>query len=327
MFKYLATSALLFASPLAAETLRVVADIPPIHSLTAQVMGDLGTPALLTEPSASPHGHALRPSEAARLQAADLLVWVGPTMSPWLAEAREDMAKDAASLPLMEAEGSTVLPKRGAHMHDHDHDHAHEEKPEAKAEDHDHDHSHDDDHGHDKAETADAPRPDPHLWLDPQNATLWLTLIAEELAQLDPDNAESYRSNAAAAAEAITAQAAEAAARLAPLAGREFLTAHDAYQYFEARFGLTSHAAITDAEDAEAGPAHLRDVLASSDGLGCFITEPSTPSASIRLVTETLSIPAVEIDPLGAALPLGAAQYAALMESLTSGFETCLKQP
>ena len=92
------------------------------------------------------------------------------------------------------------------------------------------------------------------------------------------------------------AQAAEAAARLAPLAGREFLTAHDAYQYFEARFGLTSHAAITDAEDAEAGPAHLREVLASSDGLGCFSTEPSTPSASIRLVTETLSIPAVEID-------------------------------
>ena len=346
MLKYLTVSSLFFASSLAAEPLRVVADIAPLHSLTTQVMGDLGAPELLTPPNASPHGHALRPSEAARLQASDLLIWVGPLMSPWLAEAKSEMAPEAASLALMDAEGTLLLAKRGAHMHDHGH--AHEEEKPVKAEGHDHedhdDHGHDDhaeeghdhdshaddehahdDHGHDHEAKADAPRMDPHLWLDPENAVIWLSLIAEELARLDPANADTYRSNAATAAAAIEAQATANAARLSALSDLEFLTAHDAYQYFEVRFGLTSHAAVTDSDDQDAGPAHLREVLAGSPGLGCFVIEPSTPKSSITLVTETLNIPAVTIDPLGADLPLGAGHYASLMESLTAGFETCLK--
>lgn len=335
MLKYLTISSLFLASSLSAEPLRVVTDIAPLHSLTAQVMGELGAPELLTEPNVSPHGHALRPSEAARLQASDLLVWVGPLLSPWLAEAKDEMAPQAASLPLMQAEGTLLLAKRGAHMHDHGHDHAHDEKEAqpVQAEGHDHDtHDHDehahDTHSHDDDTAAakpDAPRMDPHLWLDPENAIIWVGLIAGELARLDPDNADTYRNNAATAASAIKAQAAANATRLSAVSGLEFLTAHDAYQYFEARFGLTSHAAVTDAEDQEAGPAHLREILANSPGLGCFVTEPSTPKASITLVTETLDIPAVTIDPLGSDLPLGAGQYASLMESLTAGFETCLK--
>ena len=124
MLKYLITTTALFATPLTADALRVVADIPPLHSLTAQVMGDLGTPELLTPAGTSPHNHALRPSEAARLQNADLLVWVGPLMSPWLGNAKAEMAPDAASIALMETQGTLLLDKRGAHDHDHDHDHS-----------------------------------------------------------------------------------------------------------------------------------------------------------------------------------------------------------
>jgi zinc transport system substrate-binding protein len=340
MLKYLTVCSTLLATPLAAESPRIVTDIPPVHSLTAQVMGDLGTPELLTKPGTSPHGHALRPSEAKRLQDADLLVWVGPLMSPWLDKAKGEMAPDAASLPLMQAAGITLLDKRGAHNHDHGHDHGdeaheaaetHEEghDHEEHAEGHDHDHDeHKDEHAHDDHadEVAEDIRKDSHVWLDPENAVIWLPLIAEELAKLDPDNAAAYRANAMAAAEAIKAQIAETTARLAPFEGGEFLTAHDAYQYFEARFGLTSHAAVTDADDQDAGPAHLRELLTEAPDLGCFVTEPSTPEASIQLITETLEIPAVEIDPLGAELPVGAGHYNALMNNLAEGFEACLRR-
>ena len=192
--------------------------------------------------------------------------------------------------------------------------------------DHD-DHADHENHGDDHSEMeTDKVRKDAHVWLSPDNAMAWLPILAEELAKLDPANAETYRANAATAVDALKQQVAKTEARLAPLSGGEFLTAHDAYQYFQARFGLTSHAAVSDADDQDAGPAHLRALLTQAPDLGCFVIEPSTPKASVTLVTETLNIPAVTIGGLGAALPLGADHYSALMEHLTSGFESCLSR-
>ena len=47
-----------------ADVPRVAVDIAPLHSIVASVMGALGTPDLLVPPGASPHGNAMRPSEA-----------------------------------------------------------------------------------------------------------------------------------------------------------------------------------------------------------------------------------------------------------------------
>ena len=63
----------------------MAADIAPVHSIVARVMQGVGAPELIVPPGASEHDYALRPSEAARLQAADLVVWVGPGLTPWLA--------------------------------------------------------------------------------------------------------------------------------------------------------------------------------------------------------------------------------------------------
>ena len=55
---------LLLPAVAAAEVPSVAVDIPPVHSLVERVMGDLGTPQLVIQPGASPHGYAMRPSEA-----------------------------------------------------------------------------------------------------------------------------------------------------------------------------------------------------------------------------------------------------------------------
>ncbi len=59
----------------------VAASIAPVHSLVARVMQGAGTPHLLLPPGASPHDHALRPSDAAALERAALVFWVGPGWS------------------------------------------------------------------------------------------------------------------------------------------------------------------------------------------------------------------------------------------------------
>ena len=147
----------LLASPALAEVPQVVTDIPPVHSLVASVMQGVGTPTLLLPPGGSAHGHQMRPSEAAAMSAADLVVWVGEELSPWIADASAKLAPDAASLSLIDVQG-TVLREAGHHGHDHEEGlEAHETGAEDGAHsDEDHSaHEHEDGHadGHDKHET------------------------------------------------------------------------------------------------------------------------------------------------------------------------------
>ena len=88
---------LLTTFPLAtlAEVPRVTVDIPPVYSLVATVMGDVGTPELFIQPGASPHGYSLRPSEASALDSADLVIWVSDSLTPWLEGPVENLAGDA----------------------------------------------------------------------------------------------------------------------------------------------------------------------------------------------------------------------------------------
>jgi zinc transport system substrate-binding protein len=324
----------LTAVPAAADVPRVAADIAPVHSLVAQVMGDLGEPALIVRPGASPHGYALRPSEAAAVQEADLVVWIGPRLAPWLDESMATLAPDAARLTLMEVPGTVLLETRAgatferhshAHdAHDHDHDdhddhddHAHDHDHDDHAHDHDHDHAHDD-HAHDHGLV------DAHLWLDPENAQIWLDAIAGALAAADPDNAATYAANAAAARERLDALTVELAAQTAPLADLPFIVFHDAYQYFENRFGLQAAGAISlsDATDPSAARvAELRDRVAEL-GAACVLAEPQFDPGIVAAIADGDTATGV-IDPLGTAHDPGPDLYAAVLRDLAAGLAAC----
>ena len=98
----LATASVLacLVTPAAAEVPRVITDIPPVQALVAQVMADLGAPVLLLDKGADAHSFQLRPSQAAALAEADLVVWIGPEMTPWLDRAVGGLAPDVGQLRL-----------------------------------------------------------------------------------------------------------------------------------------------------------------------------------------------------------------------------------
>jgi zinc transport system substrate-binding protein len=122
-------------------------------------MGEVGTPELLVPGGASPHGFSLRPSDAAALQDADIVFWIGPQLETFLPRALDTLSGDAVAPPLIDTEGLTLWPVRegGAwEGHDHGHDHGHDQGHEqAAAHDHDHEHGEDHDHGHDEAAAHD----------------------------------------------------------------------------------------------------------------------------------------------------------------------------
>ena len=112
--------------PAYADRPRVAVDIAPIHALVAQVMEGIGMPDLIIQPGATPHEYSLRPSEAAALQSADLVFWIGPDLTPWLEEAIETLAPAADLTTLMDIDGTVQLEFReDAVFEAHDHsDHA-----------------------------------------------------------------------------------------------------------------------------------------------------------------------------------------------------------
>ena len=65
------------------EAPKVVVDIAPVHSLVSMVMKGVGEPTLIIPANASPHDYALRPSAAKALQNADIIFWMGSSLTPW----------------------------------------------------------------------------------------------------------------------------------------------------------------------------------------------------------------------------------------------------
>lgn len=300
--------------PALAEAPRVVTDIHPVHSLVAQVMGDLGRPELLLERGASEHDFQLRPSQAAGLVEADLIVWIGPELTPWLGRALDGLGEDAAKLGLLTVPGTTTqeFSEDGAHTgHDHDHGHDHEET--AKAAD-GHNHSHD--------------GLDPHAWLDPANAQVWLTAIAAELGRIDPANAATYTANAKAATEEIAALDSELATTFAPLKGKPIVVYHDAYGYLAAHYGLDIFGSIALGDATAPGAARLaelRDGVAAGTPV-CLFPEAQYDTALVEQIAEgTGARIGGALDPNGSMQDPGPGAYAALLRSLAQTMVDCVQ--
>jgi zinc transport system substrate-binding protein len=300
-----------------AEVPRVVTDMPPVHALVAQVMGDLGAPTLLLEKGANAHSFQLRPSQAMNLQEADLVVWIGPEMTPWLDRALEGTT-NAAQLRLLSSEG-TFRQEFGpakADGHDHGHDHA-DDTAQAEA-DHDHETAHDHE-GHDHTGL------DPHAWLDPANASHWLNLIAAELSAQDPENAAIYAANAEQGRADISTLDAEIAALLAPVKDRPLVVFHDAYGYFAGHYGLTIAASIAEGDAAGPGAKHIAAIEALlREGPVCLFPEANhDPKLVTQLADATSLRVAGALDPEGSLLEPGPALYGQLLRGLAQTIADC----
>ena len=155
--------------------------------------------------------------------------------------------------------------------HDHD-DHKDEHKDEHAEHDHD---EHKDEHaGHD--DHSDEAGRDPHIWLDPQNASVIVGEIAEKLAALDPGHADLYRKNAASTQEGLAALTKEVAASLESVKGTKFMAFHDAYGHFENRFGVESAGSLTINPEVSPGAKRLRELQAKvkAENIKCVFSEP-----------------------------------------------------
>jgi len=310
--------------------IKVVTSIKPIHSLASYLLDGVAKPDLIVDGYASPHSFALKPSHAKMLQNADLIFWVGEEIESFLEKPLKSIAKKAEKIELMKIKGLTKLKFRERNIFE-EHDHGHKEddhddhaKKEDDHDDHDHDkeekeHGHDD-HGHEGHAHGEY---DPHIWLDPMNAKVILSEMAEHLIENDPKNEAKYKENLKKAHKELDKLTKKVKSEL----NKDFksIVFHDAYQYFEKRFGINILGAFTVNTDVMPGAeqlAEIREVI-EHDKVSCIFSEPQFNPDIIKAVAKDTNVATGVIDPLGATLNPGKDLYFDLISNMSKSFKGC----
>lgn len=303
------------ATAATAADLKVVVTTKPIHSLAAAVMKGVGAPILLVEGSASPHTFSLKPSGARAINAADVFIRVSEGIEPFTEKIAAALPASVVLVTLADTPGLSLLDKRTgttfeAHSDGHD-DHAQEHAKHAGHTDH-----HDEHGGRDG-----------HIWLDPDNAKLMGNRIAAVLGDKDPAHKDAYAANAAALSARIDTLSATIGAQMKPLAGRPFVVFHDAYQYFENRFGVMAAGSVTVSPDVQPSVkrlAAIRSKIAKAEA-ACVFAEPLFQPKLVAAVTEGTRARAGTLDPEGLSLEPGPDLYFTLMTTLADNLRACLE--
>lgn len=200
---------------------------------------------------------------------------------------------------------------------DSDHEEEHHDEHEGHRDDH-HDDDHHDGHNHEGE--------DPHAWLDPMNAKVWVEKIRDVLVKHDPENALTYQQNAEKALVRLEQLITKISRETNSLEQSKFIVFHDAYQYFERRFGVLAAGSISLVDGQDPSPARVAEVrdLVQKLNITCVFTEPQYNAGLVSNVFEGTSVKTIGVmDPLGADIKVGKDQYEQLMTSMLSSLKRC----
>ena len=263
---------IILAGAAQAEPPKVLTDIAPVHSLVAQVMGDLGEPTLLLNATDDIHHFQLRPSQARSLAQADVVFWIGEAMEPWFPGSLNAINPDVVSVVLTEPNH----------------------------------------HGG-------------HTWLDVVLVAEWPEKIATALTGIDPENADIYTANAAAAKARIIALTDEVRTMLIPVEWVGFVEDHEGYIAFSNRFDLIIVATLRHSEDRGPTAGEIRFVRDRFDGdqVDCVFYSAGQTDQWAKTVVEGTDIPIAGQDALGIGLTPGPELYGQLIRNLAIAYRDC----
>ena len=296
---------------------KVVTSIKPIHSLVSYVMDGVGRPDLLVDGSSSPHTFQLKPSHATMLQEADIVFWIGEDLESFLETPLDSIADNAKRVTLMDSDQIELLKFREKNVFDDHHDDHDEHEDHADGHDDHDEHEGHDDHAHHHGEH------DIHFWLDPEIAKSIVNITARELSEIDPNNKSTYEKNAANAIDDLEELINVTRSKINSDA--TYIVFHDAYQYFEQRFGIEVIGALTVNPEVLPGAKQLSEIreVIEHENVNCLFSEPQFNPSIANTIAKDTGIKAAVLDPLGAELEPGKDLYFELISDMASSFENC----
>lgn len=277
----------------------IVVTIKPLFSLVSHLTETVETPVLLMKQPQSPHHFRMRPSERHLLSNARMIVWTGPQMESYLSKIIQQQSKTTVIVTTMQADDIKLIAARKKHDR-------HEDKEGAVQ--------------HPEHHTID-----PHLWLSTGNAIAISRQIAAALISSDPEHAVIYKSNL----QQLVSKISQTKAHIdSVLKNRSlpFIAFHDAFQYFEAEFGLNYIDSISFDEESGVSLKHLRRIRKEihEHNVRCLVYQEPKPAIVDSLSRQT-SITASALDPLGLNINDNKNAWFEIMFQLSADFNFCLK--
>ena len=290
------------------SSLNVMASFYPLKYLTEEIGGDLVKVTSLTPDGAEPHDLELSPATIDQLGKADAVVYLkgfqsavdeavehnAPETVIDVAKAVQlvDIAEDGNHPAEEEEEGDAT--ESDSHDHEADHDDADHMASSETAEEAEHHHHHD-------------MATDPHFWLD------------------DPENAQTYTSNAATVTKNMKDLSTELVDATATCKHQTFVTAHTAFGYLADRTGLIQVGISGLDPESSPSPARLEEIskLVKSEGITTIFTEALIDPKVEQTLADDLGIQTAVLDPIESQVD-SSKDYAAVMRDNIAALQTAL---
>jgi zinc/manganese transport system substrate-binding protein len=262
---------LLLARPACAQQRQsVVASFSILADMTRQIAGDRIALRAIAGADQDAHGFQPKPSDAASLANAAIVIRNGLGFEGWL----DRMIRSSGFKGALVTTTDGITPRMmEAHHHHHGHDHGGAGRR----------------HNH-----SVGPRrvPDPHAWQDLGLASHYIRNITAGLVAADPGNEAHYRRNAEAYAARLAALDQWVRAEIAkvPAARRKIVTSHDAFGYFGEAYGvrfLAPQGVSTEAEPSAAEVGRLIRQIKAENITALFMENMSNPATLQRIAQET----------------------------------------
>ena len=206
--------------------LDVIASFYPLQFITERIGGGDVRVTSLTKPGAEPHDLELTPRDVARLQDADLVVYLRgfqPAVDDGIKAAGPPATFDAARSANLDLTYTPIEDGREQHL---------------------------------KAGSVD-----PHFWLDPTRLSSVATALEAELARIRPDDAAKFARNLAGLRADLAQLDSDYREGLTSCANRDLVTSHNAFGYLAQRYDLRQVGITGLTPEAEPDPRELADVV------------------------------------------------------------------
>ncbi|HPI62897.1 MAG TPA: zinc ABC transporter substrate-binding protein [Alphaproteobacteria bacterium] len=305
----------------------VVISIKPIHSLISFLMQGIKEPQVIVDGFLSEHEYYLKPSDIRKLEQAQIIVWMGNTIDPFMYSYIKNARHTQIIIKVQDIPGLSLFSLRQGGVWDQ------------------HDHCQEDDHHADHAEEIDRHELgenhhktcvyddevqetiDGHLWLDPQNAKIIATYISNQLVVIDPKNQSVYARNLDKLKSRLDAIDQAISKNLASYQGKPILVAHDAYQYFEKRYRLSVIGSVTLTPGEALSIKRLHDILDKISAYPqiCIFQEPQFNNQKLATILSTpkTNVKIGMLDPIGANIDTGPELYFSLLGNITQAIIDC----
>jgi zinc transport system substrate-binding protein len=233
---------------------KVVTTLFPLYDMARSIGGAQATVTQLVPPGVEPHSFEPKPSDLVAIDQADIFIYTGKFMEPWVA----DILKGTTNRHLIVIDASQSTTMIPGVFHD-----------------------------------ADEPAGslDPHIWLDFDNAKIMAANIARGLTAAAGTGQDFFQTNLTAYQDRLAALDKEYRQGLANCQNREIVYGgHYAFGYLAHRYGLKYLAAQGVSPDAEPSASDLVSLVDQINQQGVkyvFYEELTSPKIATTLATET----------------------------------------